>query len=347
MYLFRDTVYKGFSAKSVRWCTIVGFNLGEMRVPLPEFLKHYIVGYMTSRFKILPLLISLLLPAIGMAQELSPRVYWPAPVGARVATVGYSHVSGDAIPDRSLPITGVDSSIDSMHLGYRHTLNLFDRTANLTLEVPYIDGVTAGTREEELNLEQQYSGIGDLAVTLSINILGAPAMNVQEFQEMRRNPQPVLGASIKLVAPTGKYESDRLINVGANRWAMKAEMGYITVLRPKWLLEMSLGAWFFQDNDDFLGMTKEQELVVSVQGHLIHRFRPGLWASLDMTYYEGGLSTIGGQRLDDLQRDSKIGATLVFPFASRHAIKIGYSVGSLNDSGENFDTFVISYQRVF
>ena len=297
--------------------------------------------------KILPLLISLLLPAVGMAQELAPRIYWPAPVGTRVATVVYAHVSGDAIPDRSLPITGVDSSIDSIHLGYRHTLNLFDRTANLTLEVPYTDGFTEATRGEELNLERQYSGIGDLAATLSINLLGAPAMNGQEFQEMRRNPQPVLGASIKLVAPTARYESDRLINVGANRWAMKAEVGYIIVLRPKWLFETSLGGWFFQDNDDFLGMKKEQKPVLSVQGHLIHRFRAGFWASLDANYYKGGRSTIGGQRLDDLQRDSKIGATLVFPFATRHAIKMSYSVGSLNDSDENFDALLIGYQRVF
>jgi len=282
-----------------------------------------------------------------MAQELSPRAHWPAPVGTRVATVGYSHVSGDAIPDRSLPITGVDSSIDSMHLGYRQTLNLFDRTANIIVEVPYTDGTTVGTREGELNLERQYNGVGDLAATFSINIFGAPAMNVQEFQDMRRNPKPVLGASVRLVAPTGEYDSDRVINVGANRWAMKAELGYIKVLSPKWLLEASVGGWFFQDNDDFLGMTKEQKPVVTVEGHLIHRFRPGLWASLDMNYYEGGRSTIDGRRLDDLQRDSKIGATLVYPFAHQHVIKLSYSVGSLSDSDEDFDTIALSYQRLF
>ncbi len=94
-------------------------------------------------------------------------------------------------------------------------------------------------------------------------------------------------------------------------------------------------------------MTKEQDPVVTLQGHLIHRFRPGLWASLDMNYYEGGRSTIGGRRLDDLQRDSKIGATLVFPFARRHAVKLGYSKGSINDSSEDFDVFLISYQQLF
>jgi len=235
-------------------------------------------------------LATILLSLDGGAQELSPRAYWPAPVGTQVVTFGYSHTSGDAIPDRSLPITGVDSSINSLHFGYRHTLNLWNRTANITFEVPYTDGTTVGSRNGELNIEREYSGVGDLAATLSVNILGAPAMNRQEFGEMRKNFHPILGVSLKLVAPTGKYDSNRLINVGANRWAMKAELGYIVPLRPKWLLEFSLGAWFFADNDDFLGVSKEQKPVMTLQGHLIHRFKPGLWASLDVNYYKGGRS---------------------------------------------------------
>ncbi len=296
------------------------------------------------QFLVLSLLLYALVPS---AQELSPRAYWPAPVGTQVATVGYSHASGDVVPDRSLPLTGVDSSIDSVYFGYRQTFNLWDRTANITLDVPYVDGTTVGSREGEIDLERNYQGMGDLAATLSVNILGAPAMNREEFASLRRDAPNILGASIKVVAPTGRYDSDRLINVGANRWAMKAELGYITVLHPRWVLETSLGVWFFEDNDDFLGVSKEQKPVVTMQGHLIHRFRPGLWASLDFTYYEGGRSTIGGRRLDDLQRDSKIGVTLVFPFAAGHAIKLGYSNGSLNDSDESFDVFQLSYQQLF
>lgn len=290
---------------------------------------------------------SVLFSLCSVAQELSPRSYWPAPVGTRVATVGYSHNSGDIVPDRSLPVTGVDSTFNSMHIGYRHTMNLWDRTANLTVEMPYTNGSTVGSRDGEPIQEQEYSGPGDLAATLSVNILGAPAMTRQEFREMRRNLPNILGASLKVVAPSGQYDSDQLINVGANRWAMKAEVGYITALHPKWLFEMSLGAWVFENNDDLQGETKEQNPVVVVQGHLIHRFRPGFWASFDVNYYEGGRSTIGGRQLNNVQRDSKIGATLVFPFASIHALKLGYSNGSMTDSNKEFNTLLISYQRLF
>lgn len=291
---------------------------------------------------------ALLLPAFNAnAQELSPRAYWPSPVGTQVLTVGYSHNSGDIIPDRSLPLTGVDSDIDSLVLGYRYTLDLWGRTANITVEAPYVNGASAGKREDGLDLEREYEGVGDLGVTFSANLLGAPAMNKQEFRQERANFRHVLGASVKVVAPTGKYESDRVINIGANRWAAKVELGYIAVLNSQWVLETALGVWFFEDNDDFLELTKEQEPVVTWQGHLIHRFGPGFWASLDLNYYEGGRSTLDGRRLDDLQRDSKIGGTLVFPFGATRAVKLGYSKGSISDSDEDFDVFLISYQQLF
>ncbi len=292
-------------------------------------------------------LVTFLLPISLSAQDLSPRAYWPSPDGTRVLTVGYSHMSGDVVPDRSLPLTGVDSKINSMIVGYRHTLNLWDRTANITVEAPYMDGSTVGTRDNELNIKREYSGLGDVGATLSVNILGAPTMNRQEFGKMRGEFRHLLGLSVKVVAPTGEYDSDRVVNVSANRWAVKPELGYIAVLHPRWVIETSLGAWFFQDNDDFLGMNKEQKPVVTVQGHLIHRFRPGLWVSLDMNYYEGGRSTIGDRKLDDLQRDSKLGATLVFPVATGHAFKLGYSKGSINDSDEDFDVYILSYQKLF
>jgi hypothetical protein len=287
------------------------------------------------------------LSSSAVAQDLSPRAYWPSPTGARVATLGYSYVTGDAVPDRSLPLTGVDSEISTVHFGYRQTFDLWDRTANITLELPITKGETVGFQNSGLGLSRDYDGMGDVGATLAINFIGAPAMNREQFGELRKNPHPILGGTIKLVAPTGAYNPKRLINVGANRWAAKAELGYIAPLNPKWLLELSLGSWFFADNDEFLGVTKEQKPVITLAGHLIHRFSRGFWASLDANYYKGGRSTIGGKRLDDLQRDSKVGATVVYPFSKGKAVKLGYSYGSLNNSDEAFSIFQISYQHVF
>ncbi len=56
---------------------------------------------------LLSLLFGLLACRPAMAQELTPRAYWPAPTGTQLLTLGVSHVSGDMIPDPSLPLPGL------------------------------------------------------------------------------------------------------------------------------------------------------------------------------------------------------------------------------------------------
>jgi hypothetical protein len=279
----------------------------------------------------------------ALGQELTPRAYWPAPEGTKVAVIGYAHSSGDTLFDRSIPLYGVESDLDSTVLAYVQSFSLAGRSANILLELPYSDGETDGFIET-IPASGKYSGFADIGVTLSFNLAGAPSMTPQEFQALRADPHPILGASIKVVAPTGDYDSDRLLNVGANRWAVKPELGYMLPLALKWLLELEAGVWLFGDDDDFVAGKKEQDPIYAFEVHLVRRFKPGFWASLDANYYTGGRQTIGGDRLRDVQRNGRIGATLVVPFAGRHAIKIGYATGSVTNYGTDFDQFFLSYQ---
>jgi len=277
------------------------------------------------------------------AQELAPRAYWPAPKGTQVAITGYSFSTGDVVTDPSLPIVGVNSNISRAQLGFLQTISLLGRTANLVVEAPYAWGSTEGSLEGE-PARRDFSGLGDLVASLSVNLLGAPSMTPADFQELRKKPRPILGASLKLVAPTGTYDADKLVNVGANRWAAKAGVGSIFPLRPKWLLELALGAWFMGTNDDFLGKTRQQDPIYSAQAHLVKRFKPGRWASFDLNYFTGGQDTVDGQVLDDLQRNSDVGVTVLWTFRGRHAVKLGLSTGIVTKSGGNFGNVLLSYQ---
>ena len=281
----------------------------------------------------------------ALAQDLAPRTYWPAPEGTRLLILGYAHQTGDVVTDPSIPITGVDSTIDSGVLAYRHSLGLFGRSANIQFELPYVDGTTTGMVSDQPG-RRDVSGIGDVSATLTINLRGAPAMTPADFRELRQNPRPILGASIKVVAPTGKYEADRLINIGTNRWAMRLQLGWVRPLTPKWLLEVAAGAWFFEDNDEFLGETREQDPIGAVNVHVIRRFRPGFWASLDLNYYVGGHSTVGGDRNADLQRNSRAGLSLAYPIARRHAVKLSISEGVVTESGGDFRAITLNYLYV-
>jgi hypothetical protein len=284
--------------------------------------------------------------AAAGAQELSPRAYWPAPKGTKVAVAGYAYSFGDVLTDPSLPITGVDSRIHSVALAYLQTMSLWGRTANFVVELPYVWGTTEGALEKSTR-RRDFSGIGDLGITLSVNLRGAPSMTPADFQRLRENPHPVLGVSIKMLIPTGDYDEDKLINVGANRWAVKPELGFMIVVTSRWLLELELGTWFFGDNDEFLGVTREQKPVTAFEIHVVRRLKPGFWAALNFNYFTGGQTIVGGELRADLQRNSRIGATVVVPIRGRHGVKVGYSTGVVTESGGDFEEVLLSYQVLF
>jgi len=171
-------------------------------------------------------------------------------------------------------------------------------------------------------------------------------MTRADFQELRKSPRPIVGASITILAPTGEYEADKLINIGTNRWAVRAKLGYILPLSPKWLMELAIGAWFFEDNDEFLGETREQEPIGAVDVSLIRRFSPGFWASLDLNYYLGGRTIISGSESADFQRNSRAGVTLVYPLKRRHVIKASFSNGVATESGGDYWTIGLTYLYV-
>ena len=280
------------------------------------------------------------------AQELTPRAYWPAPRGIKVVILGYSHVNGDVLFDPSIPLYGVKSRVRTGILAYLQTYRLWGRTANVVAELPYSWGSSEGL-VGETPARGRFSGFGDLGVTLGVNLHGAPSMTPAELQALRARPRSILGASLKVLAPTGRYDKDRLLNVGAHRWATRLELGYMVPLRPRWLLELDAGAWLFGADDDFIAGRREQEPILEIQAHLVRRFRPGFWASLDVNYFRGGRQTIGGNRLVDVQNNSRVGAMIVVPFRGRHAVKVGYFVAAHTEFGSDYDQLLASYQVLF
>lgn len=290
------------------------------------------------------LLFSCSLPAA--AQELVPRAYWPAPTGTKLFLTSYQYSEGEVLTDPSLPLEGVESKIEFASLTYQQTFALFNRTTNLQLNLPYAWGSAQGFVEGGFR-SRDISNLADARARVSVNLIGAPAMDGAGFQALRAEPRPIVGASILVSAPTGGWDSGKLFNAGLNRWAVKPAVGVIYPLQRKLLLEFEFGAWFFGDNDDFLGETRSQDPIFSGAFHVIKRIRPGFWASLDMNYYWGGSTEVGTSARDDRQENSRIGATVLLPLKRRHALRIGASVPLSTQAGGDFDTLTFAYAYVW
>jgi hypothetical protein len=287
------------------------------------------------RWVVLLLLAVLICSPPTQAQQLAPRVYWPAPVGTNVFIFGYQYSSGDILTDPTLPVDGVESKIHYGVLGYQKFFDLLGRTASIQVSAPYTYGITQGTLRDEF-VSVDLRGMGDVTVRASANLSGAPAMDAQGMQALRANPRPIVGLSVTITAPTGSYQADKVLNIGTNRWSLRPALGVIWPLRPTWLLEAEVGPWLFADNENFLGFRRSQDPIWSGEVHLIKRIRPGFWASLDFNYYRGGRTYIEGQGGRDLQRNSRAGVTLVFPVHNTTALKFSYSEGVTTTSGGDY-----------
>ena len=185
-------------------------------------------------------------------------------------------------------------------------------------------------------------GVANPAFRLSVNLYGAPALTLKEFADWEQDV--IIGASLRVVAPWGQYDDSKIVNIGANRWSFKPEVGISKAIGP-WTMEVTAAATFFTDNDDFFGgNTLAQDPLYSLQGHLIYGFRSGIWASLDATYFAGGRTTLNGVLNSDLQQNWRIGGTLAFPVDRGNSIKLYASSGVAARTGNSYDLIGVAWQ---
>jgi hypothetical protein len=285
------------------------------------------------------------LPAGASAQDLEPRAYSAAPVGANFLGALYLHSTGGVGLDPGLPVMNPQVTVESAAAYYSRTFDLLGRQASAALLLPY---AWADAQASVLDQQRaaQRSGPGDPRFRIAANILGGPALGLEAFR--KRAPSTFLGTSVTVVAPFGQYYADRLFNIGSNRWAVKPELGLSQPLGP-WSLEASSGAWFYTDNEHFFGRGRRgQDPILTTQGHVVYNFAPSLWLSADATYYAGGRTTVAGIRNDDRQEATRIGLTMSLPIADGLSLKLAWSeTVATRLPGSGFTTYVAALQFTF
>jgi len=198
----------------------------------------------TQRLLILAGLITmLLLSGTGrlVAQELEPLTFSNTPTGINVLGAGVGFSRGNILLDPSLPIEDLDGDLFYGFLRYLRTFGLLGRAAKFSAMVPFTSGEWDGQFENQ-PANREANGFGDIRLTLDWSLYGAPAMNRTEMQSYQ--PQTIVGASVRVIAPTGDYDSDELINLGANRWSVRGQIGLSRELE-QWTFEGLTGIWFY------------------------------------------------------------------------------------------------------
>ena len=280
------------------------------------------------------------------AQDLDPRAYVRVPIDMTVLVAGFGYTYGGVVLDPTSPIQDLEAKVETPMLGIGRTFSLFGLTSQAFIALPYswaqISGKVLG---EDSSVTR--AGLGDLRFRISTLLFGAPAVTREEFA--KSSPQTILGASLTIIAPAGQNFSDKLINIGTNRWSFKPELGLSYVISERWFIDLYAGVWFFTNNNSFYPGTsvRSQEPLLTFQSHLSYNINPLMWAAIDFTYYTGGQTSVNDFFKDDRQNNSRLGATFNFPISKLSAIKIAYSTGTIIRFGGNFSTISIAWQMAF
>ncbi len=291
----------------------------------------------------------ILVCAVCRGQDLAPRAYVITPVHSNAIILTNSFFSGNLMFNGAVPITDATANVNVPILSLYHSFSLLGRSANISASLPYGAGNFNGTVQGEETAIHR-SGMLDSVFRIAVNLKGGPAMDIRQFREYRQ--KTVLGASLRVVAPTGQYDPQRLINLGANRWAFKPELGYSRRL-GHWILDGYCGAWFFTRNPEYFSrnayvpfvQAQTQEPVAAVEGHLSYDVRPRFWVSLDANFWTGGRTSLNGkQNPVTLQRSSRLGVTGSLPVTRHQSFKVSYSKGAYARFGGNFHNLSIAWQ---
>jgi hypothetical protein len=253
----------------------------------------------------------------------------------------YVYIQGNLLFDPALPLEDTEAKLHTFVAAFARSINFFGLSGKIDAVIPYGIGDWTGIYTG-IDTATSRSGFGDIRVRLSFNFFGAPALKATEFQEYR--PGQISGFSLQIVAPTGQYFPDRLINLGSNRWVFAPQWGYAWN-HEKWIWETYVNAWFFTKNNDFWGGSElKSQPLYSVKLHSIRKLNKGKWLALNIGYGNGARGYINEEPKDNSISTIRISAVYAMPLGKNHTLRFDATSGIRLDKGPDFNSIGLIYQ---
>ena len=279
-----------------------------------------------------------------LANDVEPRLYSNVPTGINFVSIGYANSQGEVTFDSSVPVEDADGKINSLVLSYSRGLNIAGKSALLTIAIPYADiELTSLLLGEPASGRRP--GFGDPRIRLSMNFYGASATTLEQFATYEQ--KTIIGGSISIGMPFGRYLDDKLLNVGANRWNMVGQVG-VSHRINRLTLESAIGVSIHSDNDEVVGDRQlEQDPIALARGTILYHFPSGKWLGAGFVYINGGDTTLDGNQRDDHQENWRAGLAFSMPLAPRPRVTFKVTEGISSRIGADFRTYGASYTYTF
>ncbi|WP_353428441.1 transporter [Polynucleobacter sp. MWH-UH19D] len=273
--------------------------------------------------------LALLILPNAHSQEIEARAYSNAPIGINFLTGGLAQAKSGSY------------TLNTQALSLTHVIDVAGQSGRLTLVLPYAElSGTGQVGAQTINASAE--GLSDPLIKASVNLYGAPALTNSEFINYQQDL--IIGASIAASIPWGKYNSNQMINVGANRSLIQPAMGLSQAVGP-WRLELAGMATIYTSNNNYMGSnTLSQNPIYSGETHLIYYFPSTAWISADATYFTGGQTYLNGLPVNGTQENWRFGSTLSYPLDKSNSIRLSASKGVYSRTDTSYNAVGISWQ---
>jgi hypothetical protein len=277
----------------------------------------------------------------GCAQFNDPHTYDNSPIGVNQIELAYAYAHANSSIDTSLIITGASLALNQGSVDFTRYFGLAGCLAWVKAGVPLagLAGSVAGT-----NVSGSVVGAGDSAYQIAMLLKGGPALTVQQFENYK--PTTTLGVSFTVTAPTGLYRPDKILNLGADRWAFRPEvaLSYPFGKSQQWQLDVYANADFYTDNTSYRGREiLRQQPLPGVEGHISYAFNDSVWASLDTRYSARGVTSLNGVDQNDSQQNFTVGSEVSIALDKQNTLIFEFAKVAVHRNGPANTGFAVKY----
>ncbi len=282
----------------------------------------------------------LCLAAPAMAQDDGARLYMMAPADTTVLSLRLHSLNSNLGTD-----TGTVS--DDPDLETKLAVLQFVQEFNVGAEQHFVFAVVPASRiHSDLGLAPgeppgSIGGLGDVQLGYVAGIYGTPSLPAADYAA--HPPGLAVNLLAKLFLPTGRYSDTRTTNIGANRFAVRLGVPVVYAIGERMAdphlttLEIMPTVTFYGANDDPYGADRMmQDPLFIVEGHVTRGLAPGLWASLDLLWRNGGETVLDGVDQNNAQRALALGATATVALSRTVSLRLsGGGIVDRNEHGPN------------
>jgi hypothetical protein len=257
-----------------------------------------------------------------------PRAFFIVPADTNILSAYYYWVESDLSVDGTFTIDGTLRN-DILVAQYTRTFDVGGRNVGLFGLIPYVavDG-NLDVPSSPVNFETQ--AFGDILIGGVIGLAGNPALTPAAY--VTAKPGLEVGLFAKITLPTGEYDPDSAVNIGANRYSFQLGLPVVWYLGESYLdpslttIEITPAVLFFTDNENPGGGAGStgQDPLYTLEAHVTRNINSANWLSLDALYTWGGETSTDGDGADNPREALGLGASWNIAFNPQTSLKVSY-----------------------